>query len=397
MKRVVHRSIRPAEITEKENIDEIKGKMSSDMSMEKLMHSVFENDREKIDQGKFASEAINQGVSSFTPDMAFENLVNNYSVAEKLYGEKIIRAITGYDPSYVEKNIHIPEFRRELKKAINENIENLKQEGILNSQGSLSEEAFDLAAFTLYFEELEKLKPEGFSGERLHKENNIYGMKNDVKEFKKERYKDISVKGSVKTAIRRGHKELIREDLRSYTRESKGRCYVVYAIDASGSMKGKKIEQSKKAGIALAFRAIEEKDSVGLIVFSSEVKKEVRPTRDFVLLLKDISRIRASGETGIAETLKSAVMLFPEEDATKHLILITDAMPTKGKSPEKETIEAAHAAHANGITLSLIGVNLSEKGQKLAEKLVEIGKGRFYVIKEAEDIDVAVLEDYYSL
>ena len=37
---------------------------------------------------------------------------------------------------------------------------------------------------------------------------------------------------------------------------------IIYGLDASGSMKGNKLKAAKKAGIALAFKAIEEKNTV---------------------------------------------------------------------------------------------------------------------------------------
>jgi len=391
---VVYGSI-SADIDLVSKIDEKKGKLSSDFSHKKLMHSVFENDKKKIEQGKLISESINLGMSSFTPSRMFEELVKDYSLAKKIFGEKIIRQLSGYDPSYIEKNIHIPEFQRELLKEITKNINTLKKENLLNKDNSFTEKAIELASLTLYFEELDNLMPKGILGEKFHKGISRYGAKQDVRSYKKDRYRDIAIKSSVKTAIRRGHKKLTPGDLRVYERQSKGQCYIIYALDASGSMKGKKIEQCKKAGIALAFKAIEGKDKVGLIVFGSDIRTEIEPTQDFRLLLGEITKIMALRETNIAMTFNRAVGLFPDENITKHLILLTDALPTAGKEPEKETLEAASAARANGITISLVGVNLNKKGENLAKKIVEISQGRLYIIKTLENVDKIVLEDYY--
>ena len=72
-------------------------------------------------------------------------------------------------------------------------------------------------------------------------------------------------------------------------------------------------------------------------------------------------------------------------------------MPTIGKEPEEETLQEVSIARNNGITISLIGINLDEKGKKFAEKIVELGQGRLYIIKDLEQIDKIVLEDYYSV
>src|SRR3990167_4905521 len=93
------------------------------------MHSVLENDKQTIDSGKLISDAINYGMSSFTPDMMFEQLVKSYTLAKQIYGESVIRLVSGYEPDYVKKNIGIPEFQRELKEKIQQKIEELKDEG----------------------------------------------------------------------------------------------------------------------------------------------------------------------------------------------------------------------------------------------------------------------------
>jgi|TARA_Y100000310_G_scaffold336554_1_gene421427 Mg-chelatase subunit ChlD len=382
---------------EKDEITELAGKLSS-QEEKKLMHSVLENDKETIEQGKLIRDSINQGLNSFTPDLLYQQLVKNYSMAKHIFGPSLLKLATGYNPDYIKKNINIPEFQKELKFRIQKNIEKLKEKGFLNKDDEITDKGIELASLVMYFEELDKIIPQGILGEKIHKRISIYGSKEDVRNYKKsDRYKDIAIKKSAKLAIRRGHKKLQEKDLKVYERQSKGQNYIVYALDASGSMKGSKIDACKRAGIALAYKAIDEKDKVGLIVFGSEIKTTIEPTIDFSYLLKNITSIRASRETDIVKTLKKSIELFPNENITKHLILITDALPTIGKEPEKETLQEASIARNKGITISLIGINLNEKGKELAEKIVELGEGKLYVVKDVNNIDKIVLEDYYGV
>ena len=386
------------ELKDISHAEELSGKLSFQQLEDKLMHSVLENDKKIIDSGKLISDAINQGISSFTPDLMFEQLVKNYSLAKQIYGESIIRLVSGYEPDYVKKNIGIPEFQRELKEKIQQKIEELKHEDFLSKDNSLSEKGIELASLVLYFEELDKLVPKGVIGDKISKKTFAYGEKENSRNYRKgDRYRDISLRKSVKLAIRRGHSSFEDKDLQVHEKHSRGQAYIVYALDASGSMKGKKLEACKKAGIALAYRAINEKDKVGLIVFGSEIKEVIEPTLDFTSLLKEITRTRASKETDISATLQKATELFPNDEITKHLVLITDALPTKGDEPEKSTLEAVSAARSKGITISLIGINLDDKGKDLAEKIVELGEGRLYVVRNLENVDEIVLEDYYSI
>ncbi len=360
----------------------------------KLMKDIFSNKKDITEDGKLIRDSINQGVD-FNPDLLFEQLVKNYSMAEKIYGKSILRRLANYDPNYIEKNINIPEFRKELKERIDNSVDELKNKKLLDKNNSISEKGLELASLILYKEELDNIMPKGILGEKIHKKHFIYGDKQDIKDFKKDRYRDIAIKKSIKLAIRRKHKSLQKNDLKSFERQSKGSINLVYALDASGSMKGDKIDTCKKAGVALAYKAIDKKDKVGLIVFSSEIKTLIPPTDDFITLLKEITKISASKETNIALTIKKSIELFPNNHATNHLILITDAMPTVDS--EDETLEAASIAKSNDLTISIVGIELNDKSKKLAEKITNIGQGNLYIVKDLKELDKIVLEDYYSI
>lgn len=398
IKWVVHRSRKTKLKGEFEKIEELAGKLAFSNIGKKLMHLVLENDKKTVQDGKFINDAINYGISSFTPELMFEQIVRNFSLAKQLYGKTIIRELTGYDERYLERNIGVPEFRRVLKERIKENIESLKDKKLIDSNGFLTGGAIELACLVLYTEELDNITPKGTLGEKIHKKSCTYGDMGGVRDYKKGgRYRDIAIRKSVKVAIRRKHRKLMAEDLRVYERQSRGQIYIIYALDASGSMKGKKIEMCKKAGVALAYRAIDEKDLVGLIVFGSDIREELKPTSNFSELLKRITRVRAARQTDIAKTIERTIEMFPSRDVTKHLILLTDAMPTVGEKPVKETLQAVSKARAAGITVSLVGISLDEKGREIAEQIAEISNGRLYTVRDLENIDKVVLEDYYSV
>ncbi|MBD3164499.1 VWA domain-containing protein [Candidatus Woesearchaeota archaeon] len=385
------------DIDELKEIESAESKTSTENIESQLLKSVQQQDERAKEEGRILNEAINQGISAFNPDMMFQNLTNNYSMAKKIYGKTLIRLISGYNPDYIKRNIKIPEFRKELKKKLKGRIDELKEKKLLKRDSSIAEKGFKLASLLLYAEELDNIIPKGIFGEKIHKKASHYGERGDFRHYKKgDRYRDIEIKQSLKMAIRRGHKKVMRTDLRTSEMQSKGSAYIIYAVDASGSMKGKKIEMSKKAGIALAYKAIEQKDKVGLIVFGSDIKEKIYPTSNFPMLLEKISRIRASKQTDFRGMLHKSLELFPKGEFTRHLIVITDAMPTVGNEPKKESlVEMANIRNA-GITVSLIGINLDREASEFAERFVEIGKGRLQIIRQAEELDKIVLEDYYT-
>jgi len=386
------------QIGEKEKIDELSGKLAFENVDDKLMRSVLDNDKEVIDKAKLIAESFNRGIGSFTPDILYEQLVKNYRMAKEIYGEKLIRQLTGYSADYVERNVRIPEFKKILKERICANIALLKDDDLIDREGIVTDKGLELASLILYTEELDNIIPKGIFGEVVHKENFIYGDRDESRDFRHgDRYKDIALKSSIKVAIRRGHTDLSKEDLRVVTRKAKGKINIIYALDASGSMKGRKVEVAKKAGIALAYKAIDRKDAVGLIVFGTDIRTQIEPCEDFTRLLKEIAGIRAGAQTNIPKTIARAAEMFPSDGTTKHLIILTDAMPTTGEEPEKETIEAASAARSSDVTISVVGIDLTKSATKLASKIAEIGEGRLYIVKNLEELDRIVLEDYYGV
>ena len=383
------------EIKEGKKAEELSGKLGTSNVDDKLMRSVLESDKEKIDDSKLLSESTNRSIGSFTPDMMFESMVERFKMAKNLYGEKMIRQLSGFEPDFVERNRNIPEFQEELKKNISTKIKKLKKEGLIDRDGIITKKGYELSSVVVYLEEIEKIKSHGFLGEKTNKKKHHYGERGEISNYKKgSRYKDINVRASIKLASRRGHSKITQSDLKINERESKGKIEIIYALDASASMKGRKIDMAKKAGIALAFKAIEEKNKVGIIVFGDEVKEEIMPTSDFGMLLQRINRIKATNQTNISTTLARASEMFKDNDATKHLMLITDALPTEGEDPEEETLQACAKAYSAGITISLIGIDLNKSGKKLAEKITEVGNGRLHIAKDIEKLDLLVLEDY---
>ena len=133
------------------------------------MHSVLENDKKTIDDGHLIEDALDQGAAAFTPDLMFEQLVKNYGQAEKIYGERILKQMTGYSSEYLERNLKIPEFQKLVQENLKKNAKQLKKDGLIGADGELTEKAISLASIVMYAEELDHIIPKGISGERDRK------------------------------------------------------------------------------------------------------------------------------------------------------------------------------------------------------------------------------------
>jgi Mg-chelatase subunit ChlD len=357
----------------------------------KLMSSVDQSANEE-NNGKLAEDYMNNSIGSFTPDIVFQNIVNNYKNAKKLYGETIIRELTDFEPGYIEKNVKIPEFQTELKKNIASNVKDLKDKGILNSKFVLTEQGIDLAAINICESELDKLKIKGF-GNKKTKEKDIHGEKDSYAKYNSQtRYKDVSVAQTIKNATRRKHNIIQIQDIKAYERKKTGRVDIIYCIDSSGSMKGDKIGLSKRAGVALSYKAIKDSNRVGLLVFDSEIRNTIQLTKDFNLLLSELVRIKARNQTDIKQVISNASEMLAKSKNTKHIVVLSDAMPNVGET--EDVYKAAAIAASRNITISFIGIDLDKQGTEIANKIVDIGKGRLYKVKKMDNIDSILLEDY---
>ncbi|MEK6940454.1 MAG: VWA domain-containing protein [Nanoarchaeota archaeon] len=371
-------------------LEEIPGTLSQQEEEDKLMNTVIEGQKEK--EAKIIMNALNHGIFAFNPDMMFEQIVNNYQEAKDLYGNGFLKSL-----DISERDINFPEVHKKLKDKLIEEIEKLQEAGFIDSDNSITEKGLTIAALSMYVEELESLESRGLIGIKTNKRLSHYGDRESIREYKRgDRYRDIAIKNSIHHAIRHNHNKLKKEDLMVHSRKSKGGIEIIYGIDASGSMKGKKIEACKKAGIALAFKAINEHDKVGLIVFGANIETSISPTNNFIELLHSITRVRAKNKTNLRDGIMKCIELFSSEDTTKHLILITDAVPTHGEDPKKETLLAVDSARNSGINISVIGIKLDKEGEELAKDITRIGDGRLYLLHELNGIDEIVLTDYYK-
>lgn len=379
-----------------QQIEEKKGSLAPSNEEDKLMRSVVQSDKKTIEEGNLITESLNQGIGVFNPDMMLEQMVKNYSLAQQLYGPKLLRLAFDYDPKYIGRNIRLPEFQKELKGIGRAKKEELHSQRLVAKSGTISDLGVKLSALVTLVEELEKLFSKGSLGLNKTKKEHPSGDKHDIREYRKgDRFRDINVRESLRRALRRGHRSLEIDDLKSHTRRKKSQINIVYAIDSSSSMKGEKLEVCKKAGMALTYQALQNRDRVGLIAFSSEILTEVKPTLDFWSLMHSIAQVSASKQTNIAKTIRKSLELFPQGNAGKHLVLITDAAPTVGDKPLADSLNAAGLARDNKVSVSVVGIKLDESGRKFSKKLTELGGGAFYAIRNLDEMDQIVLEDYY--
>ena len=381
-----------AEVSKKKK--ESHEKLRQDNRDDKLLNDIIQTMKSKIDNDKILNDAINKNISSFTPDFAFEQMVKDYKTSRKLYGDTMIRELTGYDPNYIGRNISVPEFKRELKSKIQQNIERLKEDGLIDKDGFITDEGYEFSALASLDEDFDIItKISGF-GTKTTKKSGEQSFSN-FRDFKKgDSFKHLSVKRSVKKALRRSKENISNHDLVSKDLKADSKINIIYCLDISGSMRGEKIKLAKRAGMILAYKAITNNDKIGVILFNNEVRGSLEPGSNFEIFLKKINNVRTQGETDITSCLDKAYEMFKGQN--NHLVLLTDGMQTRGKNPVNKVLASLGPLIERKVSVSFIGVNLADDGIAIAESIVNVSKGKLYQVKGLEGINDIIIEDYYS-
>jgi len=394
---LLNQAIYPEANSEKksQDVEELDGDLDSSSSKDKIMHSIIPVQKD-VENGNLINEALSKGLSSFNPDMMYQNLVNNFRTAKELYGETIIRQMTGYGNEDLERNMNIPEFQREVKESIKRNTKELIKEKILNNNGTICRDSFHLVKLSMLLE-LDNFCSKSNFGKEIIDQKDIHGENDETINYKKGMpYKDISVKASTKVALRRKHEKLDISDLRTITKKSKNKNSIIYALDASGSMKGQKIKMSKQAGVSLAYFALDNHDEVGMVIFSKDISKNQNLTSDFNLIINNLIDVVAKGKTDIVKALEKCLDLLDNSSNNKHVVLITDGLANVGDDPTKEVLSSVMKLKSQKITVSVIGIDVDKEGEKLGRKITELSGGNLYIAKPTDDLSSIVLQDYNS-
>lgn len=153
-------------------------------------------------------------------------------------------------------------------------------------------------------------------------------------------------------------------------------------IDSSGSMAGAKIELAKEAARATA-ELLSGQDALAVIAFASQPERLVRmqSATNRTRISQNIGRMQAQGGTAIFPALDAAFQdLLTTSARIKHVILLTD-----GQSQETGIVELAQAMHAEGITLSTVGLG-ADVNRGLLQQVASDGGGRAYVTTDPTNV-----------
>ncbi|MCX8082258.1 MAG: VWA domain-containing protein [bacterium] len=176
---------------------------------------------------------------------------------------------------------------------------------------------------------------------------------------------------------------------------------IVFVIDTSGSMAGKKIEQAKRA-LDFCITNLNKQDRFEVIRFSTEAEslfKELKTAykNNIESARRFVARIQPAGDTNIEEALSLAFSVFDrKEQKYGSIIFITDGKPTIGITDENELIRTIEKRNKNNIRIFVFGIDY-ELNTHLLDRVAEVSYGyRDYVTPE-EDIELKITSFYEKI
>jgi Ca-activated chloride channel family protein len=164
---------------------------------------------------------------------------------------------------------------------------------------------------------------------------------------------------------------------------------IVFILDISGSMTGKKIEQAKNA-LSFCMNNLNKKDHYSVISFSNsaEVLIENHSAADENTLKADINKISAfdaDGGTNLDQALGMSLKIL-QHGKPNYLILLTDGLPTVGVRNPDEIIKNFGKNLKENARLFCFGVG-NDVDAFLLDKLASDFRGSSNFVRENENLE----------
>lgn len=214
-----------------------------------------------------------------------------------------------------------------------------------------------------------------------------------------DRYRDISLKDTMREAIRNRHEEITKEDIIVVTKDIRTKLNIVLLIDLSGTMRQlQKLWYAKQSAIALTLSTTYFGDNVSIITFSNLAEVVTDLSSNVYKVTRKILdlELHENAFTNVGFAISKACNLLahhPKGKAKQHIIIISDGDATAPHpSPEKYALRQAAIASHRGISISSVCIVQQSANPDLMRRIARIGKGRIYYVG-AEELPYTLVEE----
>ncbi|MCP2604714.1 VIT and VWA domain-containing protein [Candidatus Aminicenantes bacterium AH-873-B07] len=173
---------------------------------------------------------------------------------------------------------------------------------------------------------------------------------------------------------------------------------LIFVIDSSGSMSGKKIKQAKEA-VCFVINHLNEKDKFSLIDFDDGVslfssKLLIANSINKEKALQFVNEIDASGGTNINEALLEALKVTESNGRPNYILFLTDGLPTTGVTHIGDILRNVKNANQFRARVFVFGVGY-DVNTELLDKISSQNYGTSIYVDENENLELAI-SNYYE-
>jgi Ca-activated chloride channel family protein len=174
---------------------------------------------------------------------------------------------------------------------------------------------------------------------------------------------------------------------------------VVFVLDTSGSMAGKKLEQAKKA-LLFCVENLNDGDRFELVRFSTEVEplfnelamSDKSHREKASAFIKDLKPI---GGTAIDDALKKALSFKPAREGRPFMVIfLTDGLPTIGTTDEAQILAGVKKSSDGNVRVFCFGIG-NDVNTHLLDNITEQTRATSQYVLADEDLEVK-LSNFYA-
>jgi len=175
---------------------------------------------------------------------------------------------------------------------------------------------------------------------------------------------------------------------------------LIFVLDSSGSMSGKKIAQAKEA-VRFVIDHLEKGDKFALVdfddgvdVFSPDLVPASPENREKALRFVD--EIEDSGGTNINDALLRALKMVEEEGRPSYVLFLTDGLPTVGVTETADILRNVGQANSRNTRIFVFGVGY-DVNTELLDRLSSDNRGTSVYLGENDNLEVAISQYYEKI